>query len=645
MVYKYHEHDSLLERNNEQDLSEAEKADAWAAYEKDATMRNTLNNMGTYNPNFNMAPGAYDGNFASYNSLYSAAFGGGYGANSSMMTAYLNQLNQSAAYPNAEYQELMRLYSDSYSNPYANYSSMYGANASAAASLYNNALLSSPPPPSNTASSTTGAGASMLGYNPMGSRNLLGTNSSSSVGYNASSNFLSSLVQPPSTAKNYTNPLLSSSAMQMFMNSYPTSSSGGGRVPAPASSPLTNTSKSPATTTSSLFDPSLYSYMQQNSLLFGGSNASSAGGATTSTNAPMGGVGSGSGGANISGSNASSRQGPNAKRNPMLSKELSMMSPRTPFFDSLNLPGIQTSVITKSTSGPSTTTTATTDTSGKKDQRLVSPEPHLIVKNVNAINQTVTKSITPPIKSSNNAPSPNSALNKNSVSITSISKKPNAETGIVTSSSSTNAVSVQKSNGNSSAGGSSNNTSTVGSSISSTGGSVSNSGGGASNTGSRTASLSTASSEKSNSSSRANTNMGIVYPTIDRINEKGKTRSSPTPRNMGIVYPPSSASNPQVSRAPPDSITVKSTAQNQPTRNVNPVESPMTALAAVNKGNHSNCSSKIVFSHFSITNFQCCSSRINDALRPTLRSNHKYRSQIRVRLQAALRRRVFHAKL
>lgn len=35
LVYKYHEHDSLLENKNEQELSEQEKADAWAAYEKD----------------------------------------------------------------------------------------------------------------------------------------------------------------------------------------------------------------------------------------------------------------------------------------------------------------------------------------------------------------------------------------------------------------------------------------------------------------------------------------------------------------------------------------------------------------------------------------------------------------------------------
>lgn len=39
LVYKYHEHDSLLEKNSEQDLSEEEKADAWAAYESDVNMK------------------------------------------------------------------------------------------------------------------------------------------------------------------------------------------------------------------------------------------------------------------------------------------------------------------------------------------------------------------------------------------------------------------------------------------------------------------------------------------------------------------------------------------------------------------------------------------------------------------------------
>lgn len=39
LVYKYHEHDSLLENNSAEDLNEQEKADAWEAYEKDVSMK------------------------------------------------------------------------------------------------------------------------------------------------------------------------------------------------------------------------------------------------------------------------------------------------------------------------------------------------------------------------------------------------------------------------------------------------------------------------------------------------------------------------------------------------------------------------------------------------------------------------------
>lgn len=38
-MYKYHEHDSLLENNSAEDLNEQEKADAWDAYEKDVSMK------------------------------------------------------------------------------------------------------------------------------------------------------------------------------------------------------------------------------------------------------------------------------------------------------------------------------------------------------------------------------------------------------------------------------------------------------------------------------------------------------------------------------------------------------------------------------------------------------------------------------
>lgn len=43
MVYKYHEHDSLLEQNTEQGLSDEEKKEAWASYENDVSMKSKIN--------------------------------------------------------------------------------------------------------------------------------------------------------------------------------------------------------------------------------------------------------------------------------------------------------------------------------------------------------------------------------------------------------------------------------------------------------------------------------------------------------------------------------------------------------------------------------------------------------------------------
>lgn len=38
-MYKYHEHDSLLENNAAEDLNDEEKADAWNAYEMEVNMK------------------------------------------------------------------------------------------------------------------------------------------------------------------------------------------------------------------------------------------------------------------------------------------------------------------------------------------------------------------------------------------------------------------------------------------------------------------------------------------------------------------------------------------------------------------------------------------------------------------------------
>lgn len=45
LVYKYHEHDSLLENNSAEDLNEQEKADAWEAYEKDVSMKSKSHSL------------------------------------------------------------------------------------------------------------------------------------------------------------------------------------------------------------------------------------------------------------------------------------------------------------------------------------------------------------------------------------------------------------------------------------------------------------------------------------------------------------------------------------------------------------------------------------------------------------------------
>lgn len=42
-MYKYHEHDSLLENKVEQELSEQEKNEAWTAYERDLQMNSEIN--------------------------------------------------------------------------------------------------------------------------------------------------------------------------------------------------------------------------------------------------------------------------------------------------------------------------------------------------------------------------------------------------------------------------------------------------------------------------------------------------------------------------------------------------------------------------------------------------------------------------
>lgn len=313
MVFKYHEHDSLLESNSEQDLSEEEKADAWAAYENDVKIRNQMSNMGTYNPNLQMTTG-YEG-FSPYASMYN--FGTSYGANPSLMSPYFPQMSSYST-------DLMRMY-ESYLYSYGNASSSTAAAATAAKNLYSsvgNSLMASPPASTSPAASSSNS-----------LRNLLHMNASVGGYSNANGAFLPPMnAASSSSSKNYPSQMMnSSSAMQMYLNSL----QGG---PMGAQSALPG-SKSSSAASASLYDSSMHSYLQQFGLL--DSVVPTTAAATASNSA------------SVSSSNATTANTVNSitKRNPMLSKELSIPSvtpSRPPSMDALVMAGNQTSVITKS---------------------------------------------------------------------------------------------------------------------------------------------------------------------------------------------------------------------------------------------------------------------------------------------------------
>lgn len=373
MVYKYHEHDSLLESHNEKELSEDEKADAWAAYENDVKLRNQLP---THNPNFQTTSG-YD-SFSAYNSMYN--FGSSYAPNSSMLNSYYSQMPYSADFMRM-YESLFYPYSNaSTSSSAANQKNLYGS--------VNNSLMTSPPSPLSPSSSSNSI------------RNLLHMNAS--IGsYNATNNpympSLPSLPPSTSTSKNYTSSMMNNNAaMQMYLNSFQSGSMSG-------SNTLSGTSKS--TVMAPSYDSPLHSYLQQFGLL---------GSAPTTTSSSVSSSNSNSGTVNSV-----------TQRNPMLSKELSMPSvtpARPPNMESLNLSANQTSVITKSTTNSNTqrnsnisnsstmpitaatstinstlistttkpsavTSTSSSSNANKKDNNS-SGEPQISVKNINSINKS-----------------------------------------------------------------------------------------------------------------------------------------------------------------------------------------------------------------------------------------------------------------
>lgn len=337
LIYKYHEHDSLLEQNTEQDLSEEEKADAWTAYENDVKLRNQISTFGSYpNTNFQM-PAGYDSlssyNSTLYNSLYNQSTGS-YGATSSMMNPLFSSMTapQSSAYAS----DFRRLF-ENFTSPYYNMFNTGGTpsvSSSTTKNLYNS-------PNSNLLPSTTSATASMSSttspylYSSINSRNVL---PSTSPTPNYPNNLFPTMPSSSSVARSsYTNSFLSNpTALQMYMSSF-------------GCDPLSLMSKSTSSVSSaSAYDTSL-AYLQQFSLL-NSTNANSTSISSSSTAASA--SNDGSSHSNPT-SHSNSSSGASRGRPPNASKELSLSVMSPPRSEN------QASVITKSIAGAcSTKTTA-----------------------------------------------------------------------------------------------------------------------------------------------------------------------------------------------------------------------------------------------------------------------------------------------
>lgn len=349
LVYKYHEHDSLLENKGEEELSEQEKNDAWALYEADVKRKNETN-FGPYNNSFGMYPN-YSGLGTYANSLFnnysnlSGVSGLNYPYNMySQYNPYGSDYNQMRFNDySAFYNNLMNIAGPSMSN--------YNPNNPSLLSPTNSSSVSSPPPNMNNFPSSSSSS----------SRNWMQSNASS----NYANNLLSSLAQSSSSSK---------SGYSSYLNSLYNA------LGTPASSTATanaTTSKTPPLPMSTPgFDPIAYLQKQQ-MLSLGAANPSA------STSPLMG---------------SSSAQGPNAQRNPLLTKEL--LIPRNPTManpkELFNLP-IPTSVITKSTTSPLSTITATLPGSSNEVSKSSSKSPDgSITSTVEKIGNKSTKSPTEP---------------------------------------------------------------------------------------------------------------------------------------------------------------------------------------------------------------------------------------------------------
>lgn len=353
MVYKYHEHDSLLENKSEQQLSEEEKADAWALYEADVKRKNETN-FGPYNSNY----GALS-NIAGNLGNYANPFYGNY-----------NNLSSALNYP----------FGSSYGqfNPFANeYNSMgFGDYAS----FYNNLMTpnynqSSANMLSPTHASSVTSPSPHLNSFPS-ARNWMQSLASST---SFSNNLLSSLAQSTnSTSKNNYNSYID------LCNRLGTKNP---MLPASNTSPPnSNSPPSALPSTSHDFDP--LAFMQQAHL----SNL----------------VGS-----SLSGStqHQHQQQGPNARNNPMLSKEL-LLPTRDIFpFSSIPTSVIKPSISTNTPKANSTNSSAapinpmaskhgeagvsssTNDRiNGNVSNKRTTQEPQLSIKSVVSLNNAVRNS-------------------------------------------------------------------------------------------------------------------------------------------------------------------------------------------------------------------------------------------------------------
>lgn len=379
MVYKYHEHDSLLENKGEEELSEQEKNDAWLAYEADVKRKNETN-IGPYNNNFGVLPN-YTGMGTYANSLYN-----NYNNLSNLNYPY----NMYGSY-NPYTSDLMRF--DNYSQFYNNLMNVagtsmtnYNPSNSSLLSPNHSASVSSPSPIMNMNSFSSSSS----------SRNWMQSNASSSSYAN---NLLSSLAQSSSSSKSSYSSYLNSLYNALGTNNPPSAAV----VAAAAAATNASSSKTPPLPLPGTdFNP--LAYLQKQHLA---NMAATANPISSTTPQPSG----------------SSSQGPNALRNPLLTKELSI--PRNPTManpkEMFSSP-IPTPVITKSATGTSSPATISPGSSNQSDASKSSSKSPDISSSVDKTAVKPTKSTADLLSTVRNATSINNNESRGSPDTTGTKK-------------------------------------------------------------------------------------------------------------------------------------------------------------------------------------------------------------------------------